>query len=175
MAVASGYLPLDFGVYRKSHPLISTFPSSVDCRRPELALGDALEPSSLDVLRLERSASPRPQWAEKKSAAHSADDDAAGGLRFAYPPYDQVLLRCGAHRDVRFEKSAHAVDRALSQLLWLLPRVNRDLGVRRQRGDIDRGLQRMPWYVIRQHQHRRAAVPDEVTRHALQEIGLHGV
>src|SRR3984893_6451332 len=33
----------------------------------------------------------------------------------------------------------------------------------------------MPWYVIRQHQHWRAAVPDEVTRHAVQEIGLHCV
>src|SRR2546428_13738421 len=33
----------------------------------------------------------------------------------------------------------------------------------------------MPRDVIRQHQHRRAAVPDEVARHAVQKIGLHGV
>ena len=37
------------------------------------------------------------------------------------------------------------------------------------------GLQGMPWYVIRQHHHRGAAVPDEVTRHPVQEIGLHCV
>ena len=34
--------------------------------------------------------------------------------------------------------------------LQLLPRVHRDLGVWRQRGDINRGLHGMPWHVIRE-------------------------
>ena len=55
--------------------------------------------------------------------------------------------------DVRLEETAHAVDRALLQLLRLLPREHRDLGVGRQRGDIDRGLQRMRWHVIRALNH----------------------
>jgi hypothetical protein len=50
------------------------------------------------------------------------------------------LLRGSAHRHVRFQEAAHPVDRALLQLLRLLPREHRDLGIRRQRGDIDRGL-----------------------------------
>ena len=29
----------------------------------------------------------------------------------------------------------------------------------------------MRWNIIRQHQHRRLAVPDEVARHAVEEIG----
>jgi hypothetical protein len=55
------------------------------------------------------------------------------------------LLRGATHRHMRPQEAAHAVvDRALLQLLRLLPRVHRDFGVPRQRGDIDRGLQRMP-------------------------------
>ena len=49
-----------------------------------------------------------------------------GGGRVAH------LLRGGAHRDVRLEETPHLVDRALSQFLRLLPRIDRDLGVRRQ-------------------------------------------
>src|SRR5215213_9643209 len=76
------------------------------------------------------------------------------------PVSDRIskLLRGAAHRDVRLEETAHPVDRALLQLLRLLPREHRDLSVGRQRGEIDRSLQRMPWYVIRQHKHRRPAV-----------------
>ena len=55
------------------------------------------------------------------------------------------------------------------------PRKHRDLGVRRQRGDVDRGLQRVRRGVVRQHQHRGAAVLDEIARHAVQEVGLHTV
>jgi hypothetical protein len=73
------------------------------------------------------------------------------------------------------EETAHPIDRALLQLFRLLPREHRDLGVGRQRGNIDRGLQRMPWHVIRQHQHRRPAVPDKIARHAVEEIGLNRV
>ena len=43
-----------------------------------------------------------------------------------------LLLRGGAHWDVRLEETPHLVDRALSQFLRLLPRIDRDLGVRRQ-------------------------------------------
>src|SRR5262249_27651637 len=80
------------------------------------------------------------------------------------------LVRGGVHRHMCLQEAAHPVDRALLQLRGFLPWVNRDLGVRRQRGDIDRGLQRMPRHVIRQHQHRRVAVPDEVARHAVKKI-----
>jgi hypothetical protein len=59
------------------------------------------------------------------------------------------LLRGGSQRLMCAEEDAHAVNCPLLQLLWLLPWEHRDLGVRRQRGDIDRGLQRMPRYVIR--------------------------
>jgi hypothetical protein len=85
------------------------------------------------------------------------------------------LLRNGAHRDVRLQEIAHAVDRLFLQLRRLFPRKDCDLGVGRQLGYVDRGLQPMGRYVIRQHQHRRAAVPDEVARHAIQEIGLRSV
>src|SRR6195952_5968751 len=85
------------------------------------------------------------------------------------------LLRGCAHWDVRLEETTHPVDRALLQFLRLLPRVYRDLGVGRQRGNINRGLQRMRWYIIWQHKHRRSAAPDKVTRHAVQEIGLNRV
>ncbi len=71
------------------------------------------------------------------------------------------LLRGGPHRDVRLEEMTHPADRALLQFLRLLPRVYCDLGVGRLRGDIDRGLQRMRWYIIWQHKHRRSAAPDK--------------
>ena len=80
--------------------------------------------------------------------------------------------RASAHAPA---EAAHPGDRALLQLRGFLPRVHRDLGVRRQRGDIDRGLQRMRRDVIRQHQDRCVAVPHEVARHAVQKIGLHDV
>jgi hypothetical protein len=78
------------------------------------------------------------------------------------PEVKAYLLRGSTHWDVRSQEMPHPIYRALLQLFRLLPRIDRDLGVRRQGGNIDRGLQRVPWYVIWKHKHRRLAVPDEI-------------
>src|SRR5919198_6775003 len=90
------------------------------------------------------------------------------GMVARSPTLRPHLMHGGAQRHMRLQEAAHPGDRALLQLRGFLPRVHRDLGVRRQRGDIDRGLQRMRRDVIRQHQHRRVAGPDEVARYAVQ-------
>ncbi len=66
-----------------------------------------------------------------------------------FPTRLTKLLRGSAHRDVRLEETVHPVDRALLQLVRLFPWEHRDLGVGRRRGDVDRGSNRMSWYVIR--------------------------
>ena len=65
------------------------------------------------------------------------------------------------------DELAHALDRAFLQLGRGCPGEDRDLGVRRQRGDIDRGLVRVGRAVVRQHEDRRAAVADRVARDAV--------
>src|SRR6266851_65349 len=72
---------------------------------------------------------------------------------------------------MRLEEGAHPVDRPLFQLRGLAPREDRDLGGRRQRGDIDRGLERVCRRVVGQHEDWGATVADEIARHAVQEIG----
>jgi hypothetical protein len=54
-----------------------------------------------------------------------------------------VLLGGGSHRLMRPQEGAHPVDGAGQQLGRLAPREDRDLGVRRQRCDIDRGPERV--------------------------------
>jgi hypothetical protein len=39
-----------FSTYRKSRPLISTFPSSVNCRPAQLPLSNTLQPGSLEIV-----------------------------------------------------------------------------------------------------------------------------
>jgi hypothetical protein len=58
---------------------------------------------------------------------------------------------------IPLQEGARAVDGARLQLRWLLPGVHRDLGIRAERGDIDRSDQRMCGNVVRQYQHRRLA------------------
>src|ERR671936_183993 len=70
------------------------------------------------------------------------------GMVARSPALRPHLVRGGAHRHMRLQETAHPVDRALLQLRGFLPRVHRDLGVRRQRGDVDRGLQRMSRRVV---------------------------
>src|SRR3954452_25600955 len=91
--------------------------------------------------------------------------------RLAMTMMNGRLLRRGAHRDMRLQEGAHLADDALPELLGLAPRVDRDLGVRRQRGDVDRGLQRVRRRVVGEYEHRRVAVLDELARHAVEEIG----
>ena len=85
------------------------------------------------------------------------------------------LLGGGSHRLMRPQEGAHPVDGAGQQLGRLAPRKDRDLGVRRQGGDIDRGPERVCRRVVRQHEDRRAAVADEIARHAVQEIGSSAI
>src|SRR5579884_995956 len=82
------------------------------------------------------------------------------------------LLRGGPHRYVRLEERTHLVDDALPQLLRLPPRKDGDFGIGRERRDVDRRLQRMRRRIVGQHEDRRLAIPDEVARHAVEEIGL---
>src|ERR1700737_1469392 len=85
------------------------------------------------------------------------------------------LLGGCPHGLMRLEEAAHPVDRPFLQFRRLPPWKNRDLGVRRQRGNIDRGLERVRRRVVGQHEDRRTAVADEIARHAVQEIGPHPV
>ena len=91
--------------------------------------------------------------------------------QYARAYHGRVLLGGGSHRLMRPQEGAHPVDGAGQQLGRLAPRKDRDLGVRRQRGDIDRGPERVCRRVDGQHEDRRAAVADEIARHAVQEIG----
>jgi hypothetical protein len=79
----------------------------------------------------------------------------------------RVVRAIARQRDIGMcawrKRRARSIVRCFSSFR-LLPWEHRDLGVGRQRGDIDRGLQRMPCHVIRQYQHRRPAVPDKVAR-----------
>src|SRR4030095_17038546 len=71
------------------------------------------------------------------------------GMVARSPARRPPLVRGGVHRHMRLQEAAHPLDRALLQLRGFLPRVHRDLSRRRQRSDIDRGLQRMPPAVLR--------------------------
>jgi len=73
------------------------------------------------------------------------------------------------------QERACAVDGASLQLRRLLPGKHRDLGIGRQRGDVDRDLERMRRYVVGRHQDRRLAGFREVARHAVHEVGPHAV
>ena len=55
------------------------------------------------------------------------------------------------------QEGARPVDGPGLQFRRILPGIDRDLGIRRQRRDIDRGLKRVRRDVVRQHQHRRLA------------------
>src|SRR6516225_6939675 len=74
-----------------------------------------------------------------------------------------------------FQECACAVDGASLQLRRPLPRKHRDLGIGRQRGDVDRDLEWMRRYIVWQHKHRRLAGFREVARHAVHEVGPHAV
>ena len=74
-----------------------------------------------------------------------------GGVALYLPRRGAVDLR----RLVPLQEAARAVDGTRLQLRRGLPRKHRDLGVRRQRGDGDRHLERMRGSVVGQHQHRR--------------------
>ena len=73
------------------------------------------------------------------------------------------------------QEIARAVDGAGLQLRRILPGKHRDLGIRRERGDVDRHLKRMRYDVVGQHQHRRLARLREVARHAVHKVGAHAV
>jgi len=66
-------------------------------------------------------------------------------------------IRRGLRRQVPLQEGARPVDGAGLQLRRILPGKHRDLGVRRQRGNVDRNLERMRRHVVGQHQHRRLA------------------
>jgi hypothetical protein len=59
-------------------------------------------------------------------------------------------LADGCHRLMRLEERANPLDGAGFQLRRLLPGINRDLGIRRQRSDIHGGLVRVCGSVVRQ-------------------------
>src|SRR5262249_23253416 len=54
----------------------------------------------------------------------------------------------GLRRQVPLQEGARPVDGAGVQLRRILPGKHRDLGVRRQRGDVDRNLERMRRHVV---------------------------
>src|ERR1700755_164729 len=78
-------------------------------------------------------------------------------------------------RLIPLQEGARAVDGARLQLRRILPREHRDLGIRAERGDIDRSHQRMCIDGVRQYKHRRLARFREIARYAVHEIGLHAV
>jgi hypothetical protein len=85
------------------------------------------------------------------------------------------LLGGGPHRYLRLQEIADAIDGAFPQVRRLAPREDRDLGIGRQGGDIDRGLQRVSRGVVGQDQDRRPAVLNELARHAVEKIRVYAV
>src|SRR5262249_47746593 len=90
------------------------------------------------------------------------------------PPSTKQYV-AGLRRQVPLQEGARPVDGTGLQLRRILPGKHRDLGVRRQRGDVNRNLERMGRHVVGQHQHWRLARLREVARHAVHEIGPHAV
>src|SRR5215470_13730786 len=90
------------------------------------------------------------------------------------PPSTKQYV-AGLRRQVPLQEGARPVDGTGLQLRRILPGKHRDLGVRRQRGDVDRNLERMRRHVVGQHQHWGLARLREVARHAVHEIGPHAV
>src|SRR5262249_54235988 len=66
------------------------------------------------------------------------------------PPSTKQYV-AGLRRQVPLQEGARPVDGAGLQLRRILPGKHRDLGVRRQRGDVDRNLERMRRHVVGQH------------------------
>src|ERR1700752_3715124 len=62
-------------------------------------------------------------------------------------------IRRGLRRQVPLQEGARPVDGAGLQLRRILSGKHRDLGVRRQRGDVDRNLGRMRRHVVGQYEH----------------------
>ena len=77
--------------------------------------------------------------------------------RPALPIYTIPVIPTSLRRLMPLQEGARAVDGARLQLRRLLPGEHRDLGIRAERGDIDRSHQRMRDDVVRQYQHRRLA------------------
>ena len=59
--------------YRKSRPLISTFPSSVNWCRAQLPVGDASEPGPLEVVCLDAPLGRGPLWTQALEPARTRD------------------------------------------------------------------------------------------------------
>jgi peptidoglycan/LPS O-acetylase OafA/YrhL len=64
-------------------------------------------------------------------------------------PSNYAALSCGLRRLMPLQEDARAVDGARLQLRRLLPGEHRDLGIRAERGDIDRSYQWMRGDVVR--------------------------
>jgi hypothetical protein len=93
--------------------------------------------------------------------AHEPSCSGHEGHRRHQPPADfrngSKPPRRSLCRLMLLEEGARAVDGAGLQVRRLLPGEHRDLGIRAERGDVDRSHQRMRVDVVRQHQHRRPA------------------
>src|SRR6516164_8966911 len=63
------------------------------------------------------------------------------------PPSTKQYV-AGLRRQVPLQEGARPVDGTGLQLRRILPGKHRDLGVRRQRGDVDRNLERMRRHVV---------------------------
>ncbi len=81
----------------------------------------------------------------------------------------RLTSRC--RRLVRLEEVAHPVDRPRLQFRRVLPGIDRDVRIRRQRCDVDGGLVGVCGGIVRQDQHRRRAIAHELPRHAVDEVG----
>ena len=85
------------------------------------------------------------------------------------------VISASLRRLMPLQERARAVDGASFQIRPILPGKHRDLGVRRQRCDVDGDLKRMRHHVVGQHDHRRLAGLREVARHAVHEVWSRAV
>src|SRR5215831_2783725 len=71
---------------------------------------------------------------------------------------------------MRLQEAAYPADGTGLQFRRLFPGIDRYLGIRRQRCDVDGRLVRVRRGIVRQDKHRRLAVTHELARHAVHEV-----